>query len=229
VIGSVTIDMATVRRRKREMVERQIAKHLRIYKESGAELIMGNGRFLSAKTLEVKLNDGGTRVLAADKIFLNVGTHAAVPNVSGLSAAQPLTHIEALELDYLPQHLIVIGGGYSGLELAQAFRRFGSDVTIIESGPQLLAREDIDVSQEVRRVLVEEGIQVLVGAELLQVGGEWTNAATFASMEGWRQMRQMYGPSVSAPAVRNSRTSPKTIFESFVTISQEQIVAPTIG
>jgi pyruvate/2-oxoglutarate dehydrogenase complex dihydrolipoamide dehydrogenase (E3) component len=100
-----------------------------------------------------------------------VGTHAAVPNVSGLSAAQPLTHIEALELDYLPQHLIVIGGGYSGLELAQAFRRFGSDVTIIESGPQLLAREDIDVSQEVRRVLVEEGIQVLVGAELLQVGG----------------------------------------------------------
>ena len=171
MIGSVTIDMATVRRRKREMVERQIAKHLRIYKESGAELIMGNGRFLAPKTLEVKLNDGGTRVLMADKIFLNVGTHAAVPNVPGLSAAQPLTHIEALELDYLPQHLIVIGGGYSGLELAQAFRRFGSDVTIIESGPQLLAREDIDVSQEVRRVLVEEGIRVLVGAELLQAGG----------------------------------------------------------
>ena len=148
VIGSVTIDMATVRRRKREMVERQIAKHLQIYKESGAELIMGDGRFLAPKTLEVKLNDGGTRVLTADKIFLNMGTHAAVPNVPGLSAAQPLTHIEALELDYLPQHLIVIGGGYSGLELAQAFRRFGGDVTIIESGPQLLAREDIDVSQQ---------------------------------------------------------------------------------
>src|SRR6516162_7448831 len=135
VTGSVTIDMATVRRRKREMVERQIAKHLQIYKESGAELIMGDGRFLAPKTLEVKLNDGGTRVLTADKIFLNMGTHAAVPNVPGLSAAQPLTHIEALELDYLPQHLVVIGGGYSGLELAQAYRRFGSDVTIIESGP----------------------------------------------------------------------------------------------
>ena len=151
VTGSVTINMPTVRRRKREMVERQIAKHLQIYKESGAELIMGNGCFVAQKTLEVKLNDGGTRVLTADKVFLNVGTHAAVPNVPGLNAAQPLTHVEALELDYLPQHLIVIGGGYSGLEMAQAFRRFGSDVTIIESGPQLLAREDIDVAQEVRR------------------------------------------------------------------------------
>src|SRR5215467_290650 len=171
VAGSITTDMATVRRRKREMVERQIAAHLQKYKASGAELIMGNARFVAPKTLEVILNDGGTRVLAGDKVFLNIGTHAAIPDVSGLEAAKPLTHVEALELDYLPQHLIVIGGGYSGLELAQAYCRFGSDVTIIESGPQLLAREDNDVSQEVRRVLVEEGIQVLVGAELLQVGG----------------------------------------------------------
>jgi len=102
-----------------------------------------------------------------DKVFLNVGTHAAIPNVPGLEQAQPLTHVEALELDYLPRHLIVIGGGYSGLELAQAYRRFGSDVTIVESGPQLLAREDIDVSREMRRILSEEGIQVLVEAELL--------------------------------------------------------------
>ena len=168
---SVTIDMVTVRRRKREMVERQIAKHLRIYRESGAELIMGNGRFVAPKTLEVKLNDGGARVFAADKVFIDVGTHAAVPNVPGLEAAQPLTHIEALELDYLPQHLIVLGCGYSGLELSQAFRRFGSLVTVIESGPQLLAREDVDVSQEIRRILSGEDIQVLVEAELLRVSG----------------------------------------------------------
>jgi pyruvate/2-oxoglutarate dehydrogenase complex dihydrolipoamide dehydrogenase (E3) component len=171
VTDSVTIDMATVRRRKREMVERQIAKHLRIYKESGAELIMGIGRFVAPKTLEVRLNDGGTRVLAADKVFIDVGTHAAIPNVPGLEAAQPLTHVEVLELDYLPRHLIVLGGGYSGLELAQAFRRFGSDVTVIESGPQLLAREDVDVSQEIRRILSGEGVQVLVETELLQVSG----------------------------------------------------------
>ena len=125
---------------------------------------MGSGRFVAPKTLEVTLNDGGTRVLAADKVFLNVGTHAAIPNVPGLGAAQPLTHVEALELDYLPQHLIVIGGGYSGLELAQAYRRFGSDVTIIESGPQLMGREDIDVSQEMRRILSDEGMRVLLEA-----------------------------------------------------------------
>jgi pyruvate/2-oxoglutarate dehydrogenase complex dihydrolipoamide dehydrogenase (E3) component len=171
VTGSVTVDMATVRRRKREMVERQVTKHLQLYRTSGAELIMGSGRFVAPKTVEVKLNDGGTRVLAADKVFLNVGTHAAIPNVPGLKAAQPLTHIEALELDYLPQHLIVIGGGYTGLEFAQAYRRFGSNVTVIESGPQLMAREDLDVSREMRRILGDEGIEVLVEAELLQVVG----------------------------------------------------------
>ncbi len=171
VTGSVTVDMATVRLRKREMVERQVAAHLQNYTASGVELIMGNGHFVAPKTLEVTLNDGGTRVLTADKVFLNVGTHAAIPNIPGLEAAQPLTHVEALELDYLPQHLIVIGGGYSGLELAQAFRRFGSDVTIIESGPQLMGREDVDVSQEMRRILNDEGIQVLVEAQVLQVRG----------------------------------------------------------
>ena len=171
VTGPVAVDMATVRRRKREMVERQIAKHLQIYRTTSAELIMGSGRFSAPKTLEVTLNEGGTRVLAGDKVFLNVGTHAAIPNVPGLEAAQPLTHVEALELDYLPRHLIVIGGGYSGLELAQAYRRFGSEVTVVESGPQLLAREDIDVSREMRRILSDEGIQVLIEAELFQVRG----------------------------------------------------------
>src|ERR1700756_5790656 len=124
--GSLAIDMSTVRHRKREMVERQVANHLRNYKASGAELIMGAGRFISSKTLEVKLNDGGTRLLAADKLFLNLGTHAALPDVPGLAAARPLTHVEALELDYLPSHLVVVGGGYSGLEFAQTYRCFGS-------------------------------------------------------------------------------------------------------
>src|ERR1700720_2107550 len=169
--GSITVDMATVRRRKREMVERQVSAHLQKYKASGAELIMGSGRFVAPKTLEVILNGGGTRVLAGDKVFLDIGTHAAIPNVPGLEAAKPLTHVEALELDYLPQHLIVIGGGYSGLELAQACRRFGSDVTIIESGPQLMGREDIDVSQEMRRILSDEGMRVLLEAQLLEARG----------------------------------------------------------
>ena len=169
--SSVVVDMATVSSRKREMVERQVARHLENYKASGAELIMGEGRFVAPKTLEVSVNGGRVRVLTADKIFLNLGTHAAIPSTPGLAEARPLTHIEALELDYLPSHLIVIGGGYAGLELAQAYRRFGSNVTIIESGPQLMGREDIDVSQEMRRILTDEGIQAYVTAELLNVKG----------------------------------------------------------
>jgi pyruvate/2-oxoglutarate dehydrogenase complex dihydrolipoamide dehydrogenase (E3) component len=167
----LTIDMRAVRQRKRAMVERQIAKHLELYKASGAELIMGAARFTGPKALEVTLNDGGTRLLEADKIFLNLGTHAAIPNVPGLAAAQPLTHVEALELDYLPAHLIVIGGGYSGLEFAQAFRRFGSNVTVIETGPKIVAREDKDVAQEIERLLREEGIDIIAGTEILRVDG----------------------------------------------------------
>ena len=104
--------MAKVRQRKRDMVNREIDFHLQQYKTTGAELIMGTGRFVAPKTLEVRLNDGGTRELAGDQVFLNIGTHAAIPSVPDLEAARPLTHIEALELDYLPPHLIVLGGGY---------------------------------------------------------------------------------------------------------------------
>jgi len=171
VTGPVAVDMAVVRRRKREMVERQVAKHLANYKASGAELVLGSGRFVAAKTLEVSVQGGGSRTLTADKIFLNVGTHAAIPKVPGLAEARPLTHIEALELDYLPAHLIVIGGGYAGLELSQAYRRFGSQVTIVESGPQVMSREDADVSQEIRRILTEEGTEIHTAAELLSVRG----------------------------------------------------------
>src|SRR5260221_7076214 len=121
ITGPVATDMAKVRQRKRDMVDREIALHLRNYKTTGAELIMGAGRFVVPKTLEVRLNDGGTRVLAGDQVFLNIGTHATIPSVPGLEAARPLTNIEALELDYLPPHLIVLGGGYVGLEFAKAY------------------------------------------------------------------------------------------------------------
>jgi pyruvate/2-oxoglutarate dehydrogenase complex dihydrolipoamide dehydrogenase (E3) component len=169
--GPVTVDMAKVRQRKRRMVDAEIAGHLQNFATSGAELIMGSGRFVAPKTLEVRLNDGGTRVLVGDQVFLNVGTHAAIPDVPGLEAAHPLTNIEALELDYLPPHLIVLGGGYVGLEFGQAYRRFGSQVTVIEHGSQLMSREDPDVPAEVQRILSDEGIQFLVGAEILRVHG----------------------------------------------------------
>ncbi|HEV3446467.1 MAG TPA: mercuric reductase [Gemmataceae bacterium] len=172
VTGSTALDMVRVRERKRDMVNGLIAMHLEKYKASGAELIMGAGRFVAPKTVEVQLNDGGSRVLTGDRVFLNLGTHATIPAIPGLADARPLTNIELLELDWVPKHLLVLGGGYVGLEFAQAYRRFGSRVSVIEHGPQLLAREDPDIAEEVRRILRAEEIDVLVGADVLRVEGQ---------------------------------------------------------
>jgi pyruvate/2-oxoglutarate dehydrogenase complex dihydrolipoamide dehydrogenase (E3) component len=169
--GPVETDMPAVLQRKRDMVNREIELHLQNYRVSGAELIMGSGRFVAPRTLEVHLNDGGTRLLAGEQIFLNLGSHAAVPDIPGLAAARPLTHVEALELDSLPSHLIVLGGGYVGLELAQAYRRFGSRVTVVEAGPRIMSREDPEISDEVQRILDAEGVRFLLGAEILGVRG----------------------------------------------------------
>jgi pyruvate/2-oxoglutarate dehydrogenase complex dihydrolipoamide dehydrogenase (E3) component len=164
VTGPVKVDMATVRARKQEMIDREITFHLDAYEQSGAQLIMGSGHFVAPKTIEVALNAGGTRLVTGDQVVVNVGTQAAIPDIQGIEAARPLTHIEALELDVAPVHLIVLGGGYVGVEMAQAYRRFGSRVTIIESGLQLMGREDADVAAEIGRVLKTEEIQSLLSA-----------------------------------------------------------------
>ncbi|MGH8169428.1 MAG: FAD-dependent oxidoreductase [Steroidobacteraceae bacterium] len=105
-------------------------------------------------------------------MFLNVGTRATIPDIPGMRMAAPLTSIEALELDYVPRHFIVLGAGYVGLELTQAFRRFGSRVTVIEHGPQIAGREDPDVSEELQRILINEGIDFVLGADVLRVEGQ---------------------------------------------------------
>ena len=171
VTGPVATDMKKVLARKRDMVEGLIVLHLDLYKASGAELIMGAGRFVAPKTIEVSLNDGGTRALTGDRVVLNLGTHATIPDIPGLTAAEPLTNVEALELDRLPDHLIVIGGGYVGLELAQAYRRFGSRVSIIETGPQIASREDSDVAAALLEMLRDEGIGVHLGATVRSAQG----------------------------------------------------------
>jgi pyruvate/2-oxoglutarate dehydrogenase complex dihydrolipoamide dehydrogenase (E3) component len=176
VVDGVSTDMAMVRRRKQDMIEREIELHLNAYDASGAELIMGSGRFIGPRTVEVALNGGGTRVLLGDTVVINVGSHAAVPDVPGLREAKPLTHIEALELDEVPLHLMVFGGGYTGVEMAQAFSRFGSRVTIIEAGPSIMGREDPDVAEEMARILGGEGIDILRNAQPLGVSGLNGNA-----------------------------------------------------
>jgi pyruvate/2-oxoglutarate dehydrogenase complex dihydrolipoamide dehydrogenase (E3) component len=176
--GPVSTDMRKVRRRKQDMVDREIELHLGAYKASGAELIMGSGSFIGSKAIKVALNDGGTRSLVGNEVVINVGTHASIPNIPGLEAARALTHIEALELDYLPAHLIVLGGGYVGIEMAQAYRRFGCRVTIVEPGRQLMGREDADVAEEMHGVLTGEGIEVLLNAQPANVGGLSGDAVT---------------------------------------------------
>jgi pyruvate/2-oxoglutarate dehydrogenase complex dihydrolipoamide dehydrogenase (E3) component len=171
IADAVKTDMVQVRRRKQNMVEVEIDLHLDRYKQTGVELVMGNGRFIGSKTIEVALFDGGTRVLHGNEITINVGSHAAMPDIPGLRDAGALTHIEALELDTLPPHLMVLGGGYIGVEMAQAYRRFGSRVTIIEPASQIVGREDADVAEEIGKVLSGEGIDILVGADPLRVDG----------------------------------------------------------
>jgi pyruvate/2-oxoglutarate dehydrogenase complex dihydrolipoamide dehydrogenase (E3) component len=169
--GFVAVDMEKVRGRKRDMVDHMIDGTRKQYENSGAELMMGGGRFVAPRTLEVQLNGGGSRMLTAERVFLNLGTHAALPDVPGLADAHPMTNIELLEVDYVPPHLIVLGGGYVGIELAQAYRRFGSQVTIVQHGAQIAASEDDDVADELRRLLSDEGVDVLESAETLAVSG----------------------------------------------------------
>ena len=119
--GDWKVDMAAVRDRKRKMVDGLVAIHLQKYRESGAELVMGKGRFVAPKTVEVALNAGGTRTLRGQTVVINSGSRARVDDTPGLAESRPLTHVEALDLDHLPGHLVVLGGGYVGLELAQAF------------------------------------------------------------------------------------------------------------
>jgi pyruvate/2-oxoglutarate dehydrogenase complex dihydrolipoamide dehydrogenase (E3) component len=169
--GPVTVNMAGVYARKKRMVDDLMNLHLEQYRSSGAELIWGNARFIGPRTLQVALRDGGERTLTGERVFVNVGTHAAIPDIPGLVEAKPMTHIEVLDLQRLPPNLIVLGGGYVGLELAQAMRRFGSRVTLIARDPQLAPKEDADVAQAILELFRDEGIEVLLRTQVLSVKG----------------------------------------------------------
>lgn len=169
--GPIGTNMEAVQQRKRAMVDALIGVHVGRYDAAGVELIMGNARFVAPRTVEVHREGAATRVISGERVFLNLGTRATLPDVPGLSDAMPMTHVEALELDRVPEHLIVLGGGYVGLELAQAMRRFGAEVTVIERGPQLAGREDPDVGAALLELFRDEGIRVLLQADARQVSG----------------------------------------------------------
>jgi pyruvate/2-oxoglutarate dehydrogenase complex dihydrolipoamide dehydrogenase (E3) component len=169
--GHASTDMPGVRGRKREMVDGLIGIHRKRFAANGIEFVLGEGRFVAPRTVEVCLAAGDSRRIEAERVFLDLGTRATIPDIAGLADAAPLTHVEVLELDRLPEHLIVLGGGYVGMELAQAFRRLGSRVTVIEYGPQLLGREDPDVAEAVHTILETDGIEIILRAKTRRVEG----------------------------------------------------------
>jgi pyruvate/2-oxoglutarate dehydrogenase complex dihydrolipoamide dehydrogenase (E3) component len=165
------VDMVAVRDRKRKMVDGLIEVHLQKYRASGAELVMGSGTFVAPKTIDVALHGGGVRTLRGEVVILSTGSRARIDDTPGLKGARPLTHVEALDLDRVPEHLVVLGGGYIGLELAQAFRRLGSRVTVVERNPALIHREDPDVTSAIGELFRDEGIDVSPGIVLTRVEG----------------------------------------------------------
>jgi pyruvate/2-oxoglutarate dehydrogenase complex dihydrolipoamide dehydrogenase (E3) component len=171
-LESAVTSMKGVQARKRAMVDSLRQFHLDRYDASGAELIMGEARFVGGRTVDVELDDGGKRQISGERVFLNLGTLATLPEIPGLAAARPMTHVELLDLDRLPEHLVVIGGGYVGLELAQAMRRFGARVTVIEHGQQLASREDADVGAAILGLFHDEGITVHLQTQVRSVEGE---------------------------------------------------------
>ena len=174
--GDVRIDMQRVRQRKREIVDSfRNGSQRRLEKTANLDLIFGEASFLGPKSVSVRMKDGAQRTLSADRILINAGARPSVPKVEGLTDVPFLDSTSIMELDSVPEHLLVVGGGYIGLEFGQLFRRLGSHVTIVQSAAQLLVREDADVAEEVRAILKQDGIEVLLNARtehVVKSGGQ---------------------------------------------------------
>ncbi|CAG9203585.1 Pyruvate/2-oxoglutarate dehydrogenase complex, dihydrolipoamide dehydrogenase (E3) component [Paraburkholderia sabiae] len=181
--GGAATDMAAVSQRVKAVVDGMVELNHDAFRKSGLELVLGTGRFVGPRRIEVKTNDGALRVIEGDHAYINTGTTAAIPDLPGLRAAEPLTHVEALVLTTLPEHLIVIGGGYIGLEMAQAFQRLGSKVTLLQNAPRVATREDEDVSDAIEAALKEDGIDIRTGAKPTGVTGTSGRSVTVA-LEG---------------------------------------------
>src|SRR5439155_14635774 len=168
--GPVTIDMTKVRQRKSDIVESfRTNGQRRIEQTDGVDLLLGEAAFTGPKTLEVHLSNGETRQLTASTMLINAGARPAKPSMTGIEDVATLDSTSIMELDEVPEHLLIVGGGYIGLEFGQMFRRFGSQVTVIQRGANLLAREDTDVAMEVAKIMREDGLEVLLETKPVSV------------------------------------------------------------
>jgi pyruvate/2-oxoglutarate dehydrogenase complex dihydrolipoamide dehydrogenase (E3) component len=163
--SSLTIDLPTIRQRKRDIVNQfRTANEKGLASTANLEVIWGDAKFTGERTVEVALKDGGKRTVTAEQIFINTGTRATTPKIDGLENVAFLDNLSIMELDKVPEHLVVVGGGYIGVEFAQMFRRFGSQVSIVHRGQQLLDREDADIATEIESIFAEDGIAVQLNA-----------------------------------------------------------------
>ncbi len=160
--SKISVDMEVVRKRKRDIVDSfRNGSQRRIESTEGVDLLMGEASFTGPKTLEIRLTNGETRQITGDQIFINAGARPENPAVPGLENVPTFNSTTIMELDVVPEHLLVLGGGYIGLEFGQMFRRFGSQVTVVQRGKYLLAREDTDIAEEVAKILREDGLEIL--------------------------------------------------------------------
>jgi pyruvate/2-oxoglutarate dehydrogenase complex dihydrolipoamide dehydrogenase (E3) component len=183
------VDLAEVWRRKQGVVEQFRGGGQRgLESVSAIDLMFGEGSFVDAHTVRVALNDGGERHLTADRVVINTGGRPAVPAIPGLKEVDWLDSSSIMELQVLPPHLVVLGGGYIGLEFSQMFRRFGARVTVITRDDRLIPREDPDVSAEVEKILVEDGIGIVKNANTLRAAGRGGVTVTVDTPEGRREI-----------------------------------------
>ena len=201
----VQVEMAKVRQRKQAIVESfRNSGQRQLEKTEGVDLLFGEASFTGPKTVAVRMNNGGTRQLTADTIFINTGGRPSSPPVPGLDSVPTLDSTSIMELDVLPDHLLVLGGGYIGLEFGQMFRRFGSEVTVVQRGKQLLAREDTDVAEEVAKIMREDGIEVLL--ETQAVRAEQADGAIRLTVRTQTGERTLSGSHLLAAAGRVPNT-----------------------
>jgi pyruvate/2-oxoglutarate dehydrogenase complex dihydrolipoamide dehydrogenase (E3) component len=160
-IDGYRIDMPQIKKRKDDIVMHSRSGNQKSLEEDeNIDLLFGEASFTGPKSVSVKLNDGGTEELEADQIFINAGTEAVIPDIDGLKDIDYLTSTSILELDTVPDHILVLGGNYIGLEFSQMFGRFGSKITLLERGPRIMSHEDEDVANEIKGILEEEGIAI---------------------------------------------------------------------
>ena len=204
-VGDVSVDLETVRRRKRDIVESfRAGSRSSIEEKDSLDLIDGDGRFVDAHTVEVPLSNGETRTLTADLIAINTGARPVIPPIDGIDDIDVLTSTSIMELGAVPEHLLILGGGYVGLEFGQMFRRFGAEVTIIDRGEHVLDREDTDVAEALQNILREDGIRILTETSATAV--ESTDETITAHLEGDDAPAQVAGDEVLVAVGRRPNT-----------------------